>query len=252
MPAAYERWLEPAVFGPFADDLARRVLALGPRRVLELAAGTGAVTRRLVDQGAEVVATDLNEAMVERGRAVVPLATWQPADASALSDDLGQFDAIVCQFGVMFFSDKVAAHRQVAARLGPGGRYLFNVWGPVETHGFAVALTEALVEVVGQAPPFISAVPHSYFDRARIESDLNDGGLVIREIDEVVLRGSSPSAGDIARGFCLGTPVRTAAPGAGMSEGDLADAVAGAMERRVGPGPMEADMTALVVDASAG
>src|SRR5689334_15803767 len=79
MPEAYERWLGPTVFRPLAADLARRVAARSPRRILELAAGTGVLTRELVTAapGAEVVATDLNEAMVEYGRQQVPEAAWR-------------------------------------------------------------------------------------------------------------------------------------------------------------------------------
>src|SRR6476620_10676147 len=107
MPEAYEKWLVPTVFGPFAVDLAARVAACTPARVLEVAAGTGALTRELarVIPGAEITATDLNEAMVAFGRVRAPGATWQQADAMQLPFDDATFDVVACQFGVMFLPD---------------------------------------------------------------------------------------------------------------------------------------------------
>lgn len=111
MPEAYERWLGPTVFRPFAVDLAGRVAARRPGRVLELAAGTGVLTRELLaaDPHCDLTATDLNSAMVEFGRRRAPAALWRQADATDLPFDAGRFDAVVCQFGVMFFPDKPAA-----------------------------------------------------------------------------------------------------------------------------------------------
>src|SRR5690242_16192568 len=105
MPHAYERWLAPAVFRPFAVDLAGRAAGLAPHRVLEIAAGTGVLTRELVAAlpAAQVTATDLNAAMVEFGSRQVPLAAWRQADALSLPFEDQRFDLIVCQFGVMFF-----------------------------------------------------------------------------------------------------------------------------------------------------
>ena len=123
MPAAYERFLAAPVFQPFAVDLARRVAARAPRQILELAAGTGVLTRELAAAAAnaEITATDLNDAMVDLGRARVPEATWQPADAMSLPFDDGQFDVVACQFGVMFFPDKPAAYAECAASSPPMG-----------------------------------------------------------------------------------------------------------------------------------
>src|SRR5437762_13509468 len=111
MSDAYERWMVPAVFRPFARDLVARVIARSPERVLELAAGTGVLTRELSRAlpAARVTATDLNVAMVRVGEQLVPSASWQQADAMSLPFDDGEFDLVVCQFGAMFFPDKTAA-----------------------------------------------------------------------------------------------------------------------------------------------
>jgi len=142
MSEAYDRWLAPAVFQPFAVDLARRAARRAPRRMLEIAAGTGVLTRELVAAvpSAEVTATDLNAAMVEFGSGQVPLAEWQQADALHLPFGDKLFDVVVCQFGVMFFPDKPAGFREMRRVLVSEGRLLFSTWGAVETHGFASAV----------------------------------------------------------------------------------------------------------------
>ena len=146
MPQAYDRWLAPAVFRPFAIDLARRAAQLRPGRVLELAAGTGVLTRELIAAcpAAAVTATDLNAAMVAYGSGRVPGARWQQADALGLPFGAGEFDLIACQFGVMFFPDRPAAFREASRVLTPAGRLLFSTWDAVGTHAFAAALMAGL------------------------------------------------------------------------------------------------------------
>lgn len=136
MPVAYEQYLVPVVFRPFAEDLAARAAALNPGRVLELAAGTGVLTSVLLSAApsVELTATDLNEAMVTFGSARAPGAVWRQADAQRLPFPDGGFDLVVCQFGVMFFPDRVAAFSEIRRVLAPGGRFLFNTWGPLATH----------------------------------------------------------------------------------------------------------------------
>ena len=137
IPALYDRYLVPFLFKPFAEDIAWRLFNLRPGRVLEVAAGTGALTFDLAEafpKSVEIVATDLNQPMLDfaAGKASPPNVVWQQADAQALPFDDGAFDAVVCQFGVMFFPDKPAAFREAHRVLKPGGRYLFNVWGALD------------------------------------------------------------------------------------------------------------------------
>jgi ubiquinone/menaquinone biosynthesis C-methylase UbiE len=180
MPQAYDRWLAPSVFRPFAVDLARRAAKSAPGQLLEVAAGTGVLTHELIRAipSARVTATDLNAAMVEFGSRRVPLAAWRQADALRLPFDDWQFDLVICQFGVMFFPDRPAAFREMRRVLAPGGRLLFSTWGAVETHGFAAALVAALAHAFpGDAPMFVVAVPHGYCDLGRVAADLAAGGL---------------------------------------------------------------------------
>ena len=251
MPQAYDRWLAPAMFQPFAIDLARRAARFAPPRLLEIAAGTGVLTRELVTAMpmAQVTATDLNAAMVEFGSRRVPLAEWRQADALRLPFDDQRFDLITCQFGVMFFPDKPAAFREMRRVLAPEGRMLFSTWGAVQAHGFAAALMDALTQVFPADPPtFLAAVPHGYCGLGQIITDLAAGGLECVSIVSVTLGGHANSAADVAAGFCTGTPLRMAIE----ARGDLAAcaaAIADHMTLRLGPGPVTAAMTAYVIEA---
>ena len=155
MPEAYDRWLAPSVFRPFAQELARRAARLAPRKVLELAAGTGVLTTELLAAlpAAEVTATDLNTAMVEFGSRQAPGAEWRQADALDLPFGDGRFDLVACEFGVMFFPDKPAAFAQVRRVLAPGGTLLFTTWGDVGMHGFAAALVAGIERAHPEDPP---------------------------------------------------------------------------------------------------
>jgi len=251
MPEAYERWLAPAVFRPFAAELAGRVAARRPGRVLELAAGTGVLTRELLTAlaGGEVTATDLNPAMVEFGRRQAPAATWRQADAMNLPFDGGRFDAVTCQFGVMFFPDKPAAFAEARRVLVPDGTLVVNTWAEVGRHEFAAALVAALEErFPDDPPPFLSAVPHGYADVDAVVADLEAGGFECLVADTVTLDGRAESVADVAAGFCTGTPLRAEIE----ARGDLPAATAAvteAMQARFGPGPVTGRMTAHVLEA---
>ena len=227
MPDAYERWLVPAVFHPFAVDLARRAEAHAPKRVLELAAGTGVLTRELlaVCPDAEVTATDLNDAMVDLGREHAPAAVWRQADAMHLPFDGNEFDLIVSQFGVMFFPGKPAAFAEARRVLTRDGSLLFSTWAALDDHDFQAALVAGLESAFPEDPPtFMVALPHGYAD-----------------VDAVLA--------DLATGYCTGTPLRAEIE----SRGDLdatTSVVARAMQARLGTDPVVGRMTAYVFDAT--
>jgi ubiquinone/menaquinone biosynthesis C-methylase UbiE len=253
MPEAYERWLGPSVFQPFAADLARRVGTRRPQRVLELAAGTGIVTRELLAavEGAEITATDLNDAMVQFGSGLAPGARWRQADALNLPFEDGQFDTVVCQFGVMFFPDKVAAYTEARRVLAPGGSLLFNSWGTVEEHDFGAAVIAGLKQAFPDDPPtFLSDIPHGYSDVDAVLGHLRAAGFESVSAETITLVGRAASAGDVATGFCTGTPLRPAIE----ARADLAAttaAVTEVMEAQLGSGEVSSRMVAHVFDASA-
>ncbi|MET8978033.1 class I SAM-dependent methyltransferase [Streptomyces sp. NPDC004539] len=251
MPDAYERHLVPVFFRPFAADLAGRAAALRPGRVLELAAGTGALTSALLAAlpGASVVATDLNDAMVAAGSAREPGAEWRQADAQRLPFGDGDFDLVVCQFGVMFFPDRPAAYAEVRRVLAPHGHFLFNSWGPLASHGFGAAFQTALEEAMPDgAPSFLDDVPHGYTDPATVTADLTTAGLTPTATEQLTLPGTADSAASVATGLLTGTPVS-----ATVGVRDDAQAIQAAVTRRMtdllGSGPVTAPMTATVYTA---
>jgi SAM-dependent methyltransferase len=250
MPAAYDRWLVPTVFHPFAVDLARRVAAYAPDTVLELAAGTGVLTRELLAVAGAVTATDLNAAMVDLGRRGVPGADWRQADAARLPFGDARFDVVACQFGVMFFPDKPAAFAEVRRVLAPGGRLVLNTWAALDTHHFETALMNALGQVFPDDPPtFIAEVPHGYSDIDVLVSDLRAGGLHGAEITMVTVEGRAGSAADLALGYCTGTPLRAQIE-ARADLGAATTAVAQAMTAELGEGPVVGTMAAVVAEAT--
>jgi SAM-dependent methyltransferase len=251
MPDFYDRCLGPALFTPWAQHLAAVAAGHAPDSVLEIAAGSGILTAELVRRlpTAQLTATDLNPAMVSWGAQRVSGPTWLAADAQRLQFSHSSFDMVICQFGVMFFPDKAAAFDQVADVLRPGGVFVFSVWDAVEESLFPAALVSGLADVFpDEAPDFVARIPHGYHDPDEIASDLDAGGLVLDQIERVVLRGKATSAGTLAEGFCKGTPLRFAL----QQRGDvhhLTEAVADRMTARLGSGPVDGDLAGFVVSA---
>ena len=253
MSAAYDDYLVPAVFRPYADDLASRVAHYGPQDVLELAAGTGVLTAAMMASlpGARVTATDLNVAMVDVGTAQVPAATWRQADAMELPFGHASFDVVACQFGVMFFPDRPAGYAGIARVLRPGGHFLFNCWGPLATHVVEATVSAALAETFPDDPPsFLARVPHGYHDADQIRADLTMAGFGGISVETVELDCIGKSASNLARGYCRGTPLRAEIEVRGDLEATTS-AVATALEGRFGTGPVIGRMAALVVSADA-
>src|ERR1700750_3284373 len=170
IPDIYDRLLVPLIFEPYARDLAERVAATKPQLVLETAAGTGAVTRALAASlaDARIVATDLNQPMLAHAKARQSgnaRIEWKQADALALPFEDQTFDIVVCQFGAMFFPDKVQGYREAHRALKPGGRFHFNVWDNIATNEFADVVTEVLATMFPEDPPrFMARTPHGYCD----------------------------------------------------------------------------------------
>lgn len=253
MPQVYGECLGPALFAPFAVRVAQAAAARAPRHVLELAAGTGILTAELVRAlpAAEITASDLNAAMVAEGAAQVLGPVWLQADAQHLDLPDDRFDLVACQFGAMFFPDKPAAFAEAARVLVPGGTLLCTVWDDVTTSDFPAAMVAALQVVLpDDAPDFVVRIPHGYCDPDRITADLRAGGLAEPAVERVVLRGRAASARTLARGFCLGTPLRFALQERG-SLPELTERLAAEMTTRLGPGPVTGELAAFLVTARA-
>jgi len=255
IPRLYEGYFVPLIFAPYATDLAGRVAVRRPARVLEMAAGTGVVTRALAQQlpaATEIVATDLNPGMLETAQQVGTSrpVRWQQADAMQLPFGDGEFDAVVCQFGVMFFPDKGHAFAEARRVLRPGGAFVFNAWDRIEDNEFADVVTNALASVFPADPPrFMARTPHGYHDRGAIERDLRAGGFEkAARIDTVAARSRAPTARHPAIAYCQGSPLRNEIEARDASRlGEATDVAAAAIERRFGAGPVDAKIQAHVV-----
>jgi SAM-dependent methyltransferase len=212
IPGIYDRCLGPFLFEPYAADLARRSAASGAGRILETAAGTGIVTAALAQAlpEAEIVATDLNPAMlaVAEARLSSPIVSFVPADAQSLPFEDGRFDLVACQFGAMFFPDRLAAYREARRMLRPGGALLLNVWDRIEANPASRAVAEAVAALFREDPPgFLGRVPFGCHDKGRVEADLRAAGFASVEA-ETVARRAGGAARDVAVGLCQGSPLR--------------------------------------------
>jgi SAM-dependent methyltransferase len=257
IPKLYETYLVPLIFEPYAADLAHRLSARPVSRILEVAAGTGVVTRALAStlpEAVSIVATDLNQAMLDQAAAVGTkrAVEWRQADAMALPFAGGSFDAVICQFGVMFLPDKVKAFSEARRVLRPGGVFIFNVWDRISENEFADTVTTALESVFPADPPrFLARTPYGYHERSAIERDLTGGGFVeLPQIETVAARSRATSSRAPAIAFCQGTPLRNEIQGRDASRlGEATDAAAAAIEQRFGRGAVEGKIRAHVVVA---
>ena len=215
IPEVYEKYLVPLIFEPYAIDLAQRLASFPLTTVLELAAGTGVVTRRLamtLPSSVFIIASDISQEMLDIGAAVGTSrpVEWRQADALDLPFDKASFDAVVCQFGVMFLRDKPRAYAEVRRVLRRGGVLLFNVWDRVEENEFPHVVNEAVAPLFpGNPPDFMVRVPHGYHDAATIRRHLAEGGFSSEAVIETVAaRSRAASARIPAVAFCQGTPLR--------------------------------------------
>ena len=255
IPENYDRYMVPMIFEPFAVDLARRAASLSPVAVLEIAAGTGVVTRALAPKlspGASYVVSDLNQPMLDYAashQAPDDRITWRQADAMALPFEDAAFDLVCCQFGAMFFPNRTSAYREAKRVLKPGGHFLFNVWDRIEENIFADDVTNALAKLFPNNPPrFLARTPHGYNDTAVIRSDLEEAGFsrVMIETRAEQSRAASPRIPAV--GYCQGTPLRNEIEARGELE-TATDHAAAALAARHGSGAVAAKIQAHIIVA---
>jgi len=259
IPENYDRYMVPLIFESFAQDIAQRVAALSPRVVLEIAAGTGVVTRALarkLSSDASYVVTDLNQSMLDYAatrQAADNRISWRKADALALPFEDATFDLVCCQFGVMFFPDRQSGYREAKRVLKPGGYFLFNVWDRIEENVFANDVTNALAEVFPDDPPrFLARTPHGYHDTALIQSEMEKVGFssVAFETRADQSRASSPRHAAVA--YCQGTPLRNEIEARDATKLEAAtDYAASKIANRHGGGEVAAKIQAHVIGAMA-
>ncbi len=258
IPEFYDRFMVPLIFEPFARDLAERVSKSAPAEVLETAAGTGVLTRALssrLSAKAHMIVTDLNQPMLDfakqrHGRN--DRIEWKQADALALPFKDQSVDVVVCQFGAMFFPDKIAGFKEAHRVLKVGGHFIFNVWDRISENDFADVITQALATFFPNDPPrFLARTPHGYHDAETIREELQKAGFTKITVDAVDARSKAPSPLDPAVAYCQGTPLRGEIEARDASKLDEATKYAAeAVARRFGHGSVDGRIRALVITAT--
>ncbi|WP_428646533.1 class I SAM-dependent methyltransferase [Roseibium sp.] len=259
IPDIYDEFLVPLIFETYAADLAKRAASSDPQTVLETAAGSGVVTRALaplLSADARYVVTDLNQPMLDRAAEMQGIDSrikWQAADALSLPFDDNSFDVVCCQFGVMFFPDRVAGYAEARRVLKPDGRLVFNAWDKIEDNEFADVVTQTASEVFADDPPlFLARTPHGYNDVREIEADLRAAGFDDISIETITETSSAPTARHPAVAYCEGTPLRNEIEARDASRlGEVVQRATNAIATRYGAGPVAAKIQGHVVVATA-
>lgn len=255
VPAVYQTYLVPLIFEAYAADLANRLACRCVSRVLEIAAGTGVLTRALaaaLPGNVAIVATDLNQSMLDQACALGTARSvqWLQADAMQLPFEDATFDALVCQFGAMFLAEKRRAFVEARRVLRPGGVFIFNTWDRIEENEFAETVTTALESLFPTDPPrFLARTPHGYHDPAAIARDLAGGGFLgPPQITTVAARSRAEACWIPAVAYCQGTPLRKEIETRDALQLGLAtDIAADAIGKRFGCGVVDGKIQAHIV-----
>ncbi len=258
IPEIYDQFFVPLIFERYAFDLAGRIVDTSPQSILETAAGTGVLTRAMASrlpESVRIVATDLNQPMLDRATSRQSddrRITWRQADALALPFENQSFDVVACQFGAMFFPDKVQGYREARRVLKPGGRFLFNVWDKISENEFADVVTKTLAAIFPHDPPrFMARIPHGYHDTDAIREQLTAAGFANISIDAVDHRSRAPSPRHPAIAYCQGTPLRNEIEARDASRLEEAtNKAADAIAERFGNGPVDGRIRAFVISAT--
>ena len=253
-PEYYDALLGPAWFDVFAQDLAERLPSRPPGDVLEIACGTGLVTRHArarLDPSVRLVATDLSKAMLDYARSKQGgNIEWREADATHLPFADGGFGAVLCSFGVMFVPDRRAAFREARRVLKAGGLFLFNVWDRIEENPHALANSEVIEGMFPDDPEVRFRTPYEMGDAAMLESLLRDSRFRLVRMETKRYEVTGVRAHDIALGQIRGTPRSLLLERRGANLDQLIDRIAAALAQQGGD-PYRGHAQAVVVEAEA-
>jgi len=257
IPEIYDRHLGPLLFEPYAIDIADRVAKLRPRKVLEIAAGTGIVSRRLLDvlpRTTGLTITDLNEPMLEyaRQRTVANRDNleWRQADAQELPFPDESYDLVMCQFGAMFFPDKPKALREFKRVLTTSGALILSVWDSLERNPLQEIAHSTIGGFFTADPPEFYEIPFVLGDVVEVRRLVEGAGFEKIAVETLSLTGRGESAQHAAIGLVMGNPViNTLREQATTDIEEIVAAVARGLEKRFGSGGIEVPLRAHVVSA---
>lgn len=240
IPEYYDRFLGPRIFSNYAREITARVVSLHPRSVLELAAGTGIVSRELrnsLPAHCALLVSDLNLPMLDAAEAKFrpdENVVFEAADATALSFVENSFDSVVCQFGVMFFPQKEKSYGEVRRVLRPDGHYIFSVWGSWKQNPFAQLAHKVVADLFPNNPPGFYKVPHGYHNEELIHDELMAAGFTLAEFETLHLSSDIPSSRDFARGLVFGNPLLEEILARGGDPEVVCSAIATALDDNLG------------------
>lgn len=255
IPDYYDKYLGPAVFDAFAAHLAQQLPARPPGDVLEIACGTGLVTRWLrerLDASIRLTATDLSKAMLDYARAKLGEGAgieWREADALDLPFPDGEFGAVVCAFGIMFVPDKPAAFREFRRVLKDGGVLLFDVWDCIEESPHAVINAQIVEGLFPGDEEIRFRLPYAMHDPNLLQQLLNEAEFRDVRIEKKRIALDRVSARTLATGQIRGTPRSLLIEKRGVPLDGVIDKVAVALAQAGGADPYRGHAQALVVQA---
>ncbi len=258
IPYHYDKDLGPIIFEDYAQDLANRVSVDDGGKVLEIAAGTGILTKALRDrlaQDIDLVVTDLNLPMLEFAMSKFNDPTnmiFQTEDATKLSFQPGTFDAIVSQFSIMFFPDKLESLKEARRVLKAGGEYIFNVWDSLEHNHIARTVNEIIIGLYPNNPIKFYEVAYGTYQIDVIKNLLEQAGFKNIKIDTVQKFSQVEKAQDVATAFILGNPVSLQIQERGKIEiGKVLEIVEKTISEIFGPQAIKENIQAIIFKATA-
>ena len=259
IPENYEKFFVPVIFEKYAEKLADKIAYKSGMSILETACGTGAATRRILKRlpdGSRLIATDFNDAMlVEAAKSLGDNAAvkLRQANAMKLPFDDDAFDAVVCQFGVMFFPTRTVAYKEVARVLNDGGTFHFNVWDSLEHNHFAKSVHEAAAAIYPDNPPDFFELPYGYNDISLIVEELQQSGFADIDITVRPLTSSAKSARYMAMAYGIGSPLANEiAERATYSANEVVDLLEVTLRKEYGDGGVSGLMQAFQISAKLG
>ena len=250
----YDHYIVPFLFEPYATDLVSRVENVPGVNLLELACGTGIVTQHLVSHlsgSAELTATDINAEMlaVAQEKITAPNVGWDTVDMTAIPYERDLFDTVVCQFGLMFATDKTRAVAEMHRVLKKGGKLLFNVWAPIADNPIWRIYTTLLSRFFSGNMPNPAFGPFSMADENYGLSLLQQTGFTHCKVESVSKTGICDTTSNAATGFTLGTPVYNLIKNDPPLIKQFRDALEEAIRLELGDNPVSSPLRSLVFSA---
>jgi ubiquinone/menaquinone biosynthesis C-methylase UbiE len=254
VPEAYDRDMGPPIFESYAVELANRIPITPGMRVLEIAAGTGRVTRHILDRlpaDAKFTVSDLHLDMLEIAKLKLKddRIDWQEADALELPFPDSSFDLAICQFGTMFYKDKVAGHKEAHRVLKPGGTYMITTWCSHDENPWAGLIHKRVTEAFPDDPPTFMTKPFSYCNWTEMAQDLAQAGFTESSVETIKHELVVEDVDKLAKGVLLGSPMAGMVHERGGDVDAIAAIIADEYRAHGGSNPFRSTKSALIVTA---